>query len=213
MRLALALVACLALVAAPLAAQDPRLEVRLPSGDAVARDAPAVRAEHMLDDRSLRELLNSGFPARLHYRLQLWAARALFDDLRDQREWDVIVRYDPLKRQYTAARIEGERVTPLGTYGTLAGAESAVAAPYAPPTRAPRSGERYYYIVTLDVAMLSVNDLDEVERWLKGEVSPAMRGERNPGTALGRGVRTLVTQLLGGEVRHYQAKTRVFRVQ
>ena len=59
--------------------------------------------------------------------------------------------------------------------------------------------------------MLSVNDLDEVERWLRGELRPAVRGERNPGTAITRGLRSLVVGILGGENRHYEARSRTFR--
>jgi len=36
---------------------------------------------------------------------------------------------------------------------------------------------------------MSLSDLDEVERWLRGELRPAVRGQRNPGTAIGRGLR------------------------
>jgi hypothetical protein len=51
-----------------------------------------------------------------------------------------------------------------------------------------------------------------VERWLRGELRPAVRGEKNPGTALTRGVRTLVVRLLGGEKRHYEARSGTFRL-
>ena len=51
------------------------------------------------------------------------------------------------------------------------------------------------------------SDLDELERWLRGEASPAVRGKRNPGTALTRGVRSLASRLLGGEVRRLEAKS------
>ena len=63
----------------------------------------------------------------------------------------------------------------------------------------------------VDVETLSLNDLDEVERWLRGELRPAVRGRRNPGTALGRGLRTLAVRLLGSESRHYEARTGTFR--
>jgi len=202
----------LVLAAAPLAAQrDARLEVTLPtvaSGDALV---PSVGARNVLEDQSLRDLLHSGFPARLHYRLELWSATGLFDNLERRAEWDVIVRYNPLERRYAATRIENDRATALGSYGTLAAIEEALASPFRPAFAPPTRRGRYYYVVALDVEMLSVNDLDEVERWLRGELSPAVRGERSPGTALGRGARTLVTRLLGGEQRHYEARTGVFR--
>ena len=60
--------------------------------------------------------------------------------------------------------------------------------------------------------MLSVGDIDEVERWLKGEAGPATQGKEDAGTALGRGAKTLFTRLLGGQVRRYSSRTTAFRV-
>ena len=219
MRRTLLIGTILALASAPLAAQrGARVEIALPSGaaetargDVAAPPVPVVRTVNVLDDRSLRDLLHSGFPARLHYRLELWSASGFFDDLLSQADWDVIVRYNPLERRYTATRIAGDRAVSLGSYPDLAGIERALARPYSPAVRPPTRHARYYYVVGLDVAMLSVNDLDEVERWLRGELTPAVRGQKSPGTALGRGAKTLITRLLGGEQRHYEARTREFR--
>jgi hypothetical protein len=200
-------------IAVPLSAQrDARLIVALPNG---ASDAgvPEVSAETVLDDRSIEELLHSGFPARLHYRLELWQSGGLFDNLQRHVEWDVIVRYNPLERRYSATRIEADRATSLGSLGTMKEVDAALAKPFTPAIAAPKAGDhnRYYWISTLDVEMLSVNDLDEVERWLHGELTPAVHGDRNPGTALGRGVTTLITRVLGGKQRHYEARTREYR--
>ncbi len=207
------LTALLLSIAVPLAAQrDARLLVVLPK---TATDAmvPEVSAVKVLDDRSLEELLHSGFPARLHYRLELWASGGLFDNLQRHAEWDVIVRYNPLERRYSATRIVADRATSLGSLGAMRDVDSALAKPFTPPIAAPKAGDRnrYYWICTLDVEMLSVNDLDEVERWLHGELTPAVHGDRNPGTALGRGVTTLITSVLGGKQRHYEARTKEYR--
>ena len=185
----LAFVACLALCsAAPIAAQrDARLQIALSKTGAEGA-VPSVSATRVLDDRSLTDLLHSGFPARLHYRLELWASGGLFDNLQRHAEWDVIVRYNPLERRYSATRIEGDRVTSLGSSTRMAGVDSALAKPFVPKIAPPAGHGRYYWTGTLDVEMLSVNDLDEVERWLRGELTPAVHGEKNPGTALGRGV-------------------------
>jgi len=174
------------------------------------RGVPIITTGGVLEDRNLRELLQNGFPARLHYRLELWSSGGLFDNLKQQLEWDLIVRYNPLERRYTAARVEADRVTTLGTFGTLAETEQAVSRPFQPAMKPIAGHDRSYYIVTLNVAMLSVNYLDEVERWLRGELQPAVRGERNPGTALSRGAMTLMTRILGGERRHYEARSPKF---
>lgn len=211
MRLA-CLTALLLSLAAPLAAQrDARLVVALPK-TVTDTTVPTVSAENVLDDRSLRDLLHSGFPARLHYRLELWSSGGLFDNLQRRAEWDVIVRYNPLERRYSATRIEGDRATSLGSSDVMKDIDAALAKPFAPAIAAPAGGGRYYWVCALDVEMLSVNDLDEVERWLHGELTPAVHGNRNPGTALGRGITTLITSVLGGKQRHYEARTREYRV-
>jgi len=63
----------------------------------------------------------------------------------------------------------------------------------------------------VDVETLDISDLTEMQRWLQGEARPAVQGRRNPGTALTRGLRTLVTRLLGGEVRHLERRSAVLQ--
>ena len=194
------------------AAQAPaRIEVDLAPAVAGVRGAPMVRSLHIFSDRNIREMLHSGFPARLHYRLELWGAAGFFDDLKRQTEWDVIVRYNPLKRRYTATRIEGDHITALGSFDGLDPIEAVLSQPTQPTFPVPDGHDKYYYNLVLDVQMLSVSDLDEVERWLKGDLGPAVHGEKSPGTALGQGAKTLITKLLGGQDKHYVARSKVFR--
>ena len=102
MRFAIALAALV--VAGSLPAQQPRLEITLPPPAVLSRDGPLVRALNVISDSETQGLLESGFPARLHFRLELWSAGGLFDALRDQVEWDVFVYYDALGKKYRAAR-------------------------------------------------------------------------------------------------------------
>jgi hypothetical protein len=162
----------------------------------------------VLTDGQTRDLLRNGFPARLHFRLELWHANGLFNALDATREWDVVVRYDPVKKRFRAARLSGDSVTVLGDYDSYKALTSAVAAPDTVPLMPGRRPGRFYYSATLDVEMLSLNDLDEVERWLRGELGPGLRGRRNPGGVIGRGLRTLFVRLLGAERRHYEARSR-----
>jgi hypothetical protein len=200
-------------LAAPLRAQRATtLDVTLPPAAARGTEAPLLRSPNVFSDRTLDDLLVNGFPARLHYRLELWSASGWFDHLRNQIEWDVIVRYNALDHRYTVSRVVGNSITRLGTFTELRAVDDAVGQPFQPPIHAPRRHDRYYYSAALDIEMLSVNDLDEVERWLRGELRPAVRGKKSPGTALTRGAKTLVVRLLGGEQRHYEARTGTFRV-
>jgi hypothetical protein len=89
---------------------------------------------------------------------------------------------------------------------------AAVEKPVRVSISAPQDRSRQYYVVTLDVETLSANDLDETLRWLRGELRPAVRGEGNIGTAIGRGVRRLFIRLVGAERRNLQARSATFRV-
>jgi hypothetical protein len=200
------------LFASPLVAQKVRVEVHAPPERAWAEQAPSVSSAGLLTDAAMRDLLANGFPARLHYRLERWKSGRWFDDLQAASEWDVILKYDVLSKRYQVARVVNNKAETLGDHPTLEAAASIAEAPYQTTIALPRKGQRGYYNLMLDVEMLSLSDLDEVERWLRGELKPAVRGERNPGTALTRGVRTLVVRLLGGEKRHYEARSGTFRL-
>jgi hypothetical protein len=198
-------------IAAPLVAQKVRLDVVLPPQPAWADERPAVSSAGLLSDASMRDLLANGFPARLHYRLERWASGRWFDNLKAAFEWDVILKYDVLGKKYQVVRVVNKKAESLGDYPGTSEAESAVESPYKAAISLPKKGERGYYNLLLDVETLSLSDLDEVQRWLRGDLKPAVSGKKNPGTAVGRGVRTLVVRLLGGEKRHYEARTGTFR--
>jgi len=209
--LSVILAAALAVRGTAQAAPEPSVDVIMPQPPARATDAPAVTSARMLDDRTTRELLHSGFPARLHFRLELWEAKTFVDKEVSQVEWDVIVRYDPLARHYIVTRI-AQKVTPLGTFAELKDAAEVVARQFVPDIKPPTDPKRrYYYFASLEVEMLSVTDIDEVQRWLRGEGEPMVEGKKNVGTALGRGLQTLFTRMLGGQVRTYHARSAVFR--
>jgi hypothetical protein len=188
-----------------------RVDVALPPESAWSDEPPAVSSSGLLSDGSMRDLLSNGFPARLHYRLERWASGRWFDDLKATFDWDVIVKYDVLGKKYQVVRVVNKKVESLGEFPGADEAENAAEGPYHAAISLPTKGQRGYYNLLLDVETLSLSDLDEVERWLRGELKPAVSGKKNPGTALGRGVRTLVVRLLGGEKRHYEARTGKFK--
>ena len=209
-RIALLLLALL-LGAAPAAAQGgPRLELTLPPQASLLREGPTLRGVELLADPQLRDLVRNGFPARFSFRVELWSTAGFFNSLTASTAWDVIVRYDPLEKVFQVVRIAGDRAVALGSFPDVAEAGNAVGRPVRVPLNAP-TRDRYYYNAVLDVEVLSLSDLDELERWLRGELRPAVSGRRNPGTALTRGVRTLVVRLLGGTKRHFETRTGTFR--
>jgi len=168
---------------------------------------PVVAVRGVLTEQPFDELLRSGFPARLHVRAELWTIGRWFDDVLARAEWDIVVRFDAIDRTYDVARFVAGRLTSLGSYVRFADARAASELPYLPALATPPRGKKSYVAVQAELQTLDVSDLDELERWLRGEASPAVRGKRNPGTALTRGVRSLASRLLGGEVRRLEAKS------
>ncbi len=145
--------------------------------------------------------------------LNAWAddAPSVSSALKAAFEWDVILKYDVLGKKYQVVRVVNGKSESLGDYPGADGAQDAAEAAYRVAISLPKKGQRGYYNLLLDVETLSLSDLDEVQRWLRGELKPAVSGKKNPGTAVGRGIRTLVVRLLGGEKRHYEARTGTFR--
>ena len=210
MKLALALSALL--LAAPVQRQ-PRLEIILPAPDVLLSRGPSVRALDVVSDGETRNLLESGFPTRMHFRLELWSAGRVFDALRDRREWEVFIYYDALGKRYRVVNVGAdEEVTSAGQFGSFDEMIREIERPMNVPLRARRQRDRQYYIAVVEVESMSLTDLDELARWMRGEMQPAVRGDGNPGTALGRGLRQIFVRLLGAERRNLQARSRTFLV-
>lgn len=196
---------------APAAAQargGPRLEVAVMSNS--APEGATVRAARLLTDANTRELLQNGFPAAMRFRLELWRVGGMFDDLESTAVWEVLVRYDPYSKLYSVYRRGARAVEDIGGMTTLEAAEAEIARAYPVSLRPARAGARYYYNVSVDVETLSVTDLDELNRWLRGELQPAVRGKRAPLSALRRGFGVLLSRVLGGDSRHYEARSGTF---
>lgn len=191
--------------------RSPTLQVIAPPQPSASEEGPVITSSGLLSDASMRDLLANGFPARLHYRLERWAVGRWFDDIKAAAEWDVLLKYDVLSKKYQLFRIVNDVPTSLGEFDRLDDAALAAEGPYRVTIPLPKKGQRTYYNLLLDVETLSLSDLDEVERWLRGELKPAVRGQKNPGTAVTRGLRTLVVRLLGGEKRHYESRSGTFK--
>ena len=168
---------------------------------------PLVAVRNVLAENDYDELLRNGFPVRMHIRAELWTVGRYFDDVRGRVEWDVILQYNVVEKSYEVARLVGDRVTALGSYRYFADARAASELAYLPALPAPTRGQKGYVLVQAGVQALEVTDLDELERWLRGEAQPAVRGKRSPASALTRGVRTLASRILGAEVRQLEARS------
>lgn len=209
--LGLLAIAAFAASAPAAAAQKAQVSLVLPERTAQSIEGPSVRSAGLVTDGAMLDLLRNGFPARLHYRVERWATGGWFDDIAAESEWDVVVRYEALSKVFQVFRVVGKTTTLLGNYATIAEAEAAVDFPFPVPIKPPKRGQRSYYNLVVDIETLSLTELDEVERWLRGELKPAVRGKGNPGTAMGRGVRTVMVRILGGEKRRYETRSGTFR--
>jgi hypothetical protein len=192
----------------------PTLSISLPPGNQLATTGPLVVAASMLSSAHSRDPLAAGFPARFHFLVTLWSEGGLANAIERRAEYDVIVRYIAMEKKYEVVQLMNDRAPfSLGKFDHVEDAERAIARPTRVPITAFASKKRFYYRVTLDVQILGASDLDEVNRWLKGELEPASHGERNPGTALTRSIRMLASRLLGGDSQEFEAATAAFEVR
>lgn len=204
-RLASVLLFTLALLhAAPAPAQS-RAPLAVSVGGASVRWRPTVRMQGVLNDRGLRDALQNGLPLRFHLRVELWLKAEPFDQLVGVQELSRALLRAPLGEGYT---VEDGRVQ--RRYSTLASAQTALQAALA-PTLQPRTGGRHYYLVRLNVETLSLDELDDLRRWLRGEARPPPEPGRQP-RGVERGVRRIFVRLLGLPSRRYEARTPIFRV-
>jgi hypothetical protein len=196
--------------AIPVAAQTGlRVSVTLPAPEARTATGPVVSIENAFVDERSRELLQSGFPARVSVTVELWASRTLFDDLINYRTTERVVRYDGLSKSYRVAEPVGEEYRDVGRYSTLDSARASIAR-FSIPLPAPAGRRALYYTVQLTIETFNSNDLVEVQRWLNGEAQPALKGKKNPASALSRGFLTLFSRLLGGDVKRQRGRSGMF---
>lgn len=193
----------LTLAATPSSAQTPLAVTVDGSG------APRVTAGAVLRDPALEEAVRSGLPLRLRFQVELWRDE-WFDDLVGQLTWSAVVGYEPLEGVFLAGDERDDTET-LDRFATYADARARVERTWAAPIRPVREG-KYYYITTLEIETLSLSDLDELERWLRGELQPAVQGSGSVTGAVGTGVKRLLIRVLDLPARHFSARSRRFTI-
>lgn len=173
---------------------------------------PVVRSPGLLADDRWLGALRSGLPVRLHYRVEVWQSRdGWFDLLVRQTEWDVVVRHEPLLDQYTMLTVTGNRVQER-RYATLDALSAALAFSYQVNVR-PADRGRYYYAASVELSTLSDTDLDELERFLEGDLPGVAQGREGIGEALGRGATRILLRLAGLPSLRLEARTGRFQVR
>ncbi|MDZ4672890.1 MAG: DUF4390 domain-containing protein [Gemmatimonadota bacterium] len=184
-----------ALAAHPVAAQRVELQVTL-SNDTLVDGRlirlPQVRTLNLLAGRWGQALRNS-LPLRLSYQIEIWRSRdGWIDQYEKTVEWGIVVRHEALFDQYTVTtpRARGAPEVSLATWEALdryLSRERLILA---------RPGGRgtYYFHVRLEVTTLSEDDLEELERFVRGEGTDPDR-DRNPAN---RSVLQFLMRMTGG---------------
>ncbi|MEP7326835.1 MAG: DUF4390 domain-containing protein [Gemmatimonadota bacterium] len=213
-----ALACCLVLGSAgTLAGQDREVRVTVvltPDTTRSGQRNPEVRTTSgLLEEDRWITMLRSGFPLRMHYRVEMWRSRrGWFDDLVRQVEWDVVVRHEPLLDQYAVNTIMPGQARENRYTGIDPLARALEAVVYRIAFRPPGPGE-YYYVASLQVSTLSDSDLDELERFLRGDLGPAASEGRDLGDALGRGATRVLLKLAGVPSLRLEGRSERFRVK
>ncbi len=180
-----------------------RFDILTETGEAV------VEISDLFSDASLVDAVLSGLPLRIRLRVQLWKD-GFFDNQKGQHEWRASILFDPLTRRY---RIQtSERRGAQVEVNTLEEAQSALQLTLNIPLR-PREPGRYYYIAAVEMETLSLSDLEELQRWLQGELAPVVAGEQDVEGALAKGFRRVLVRMLGLPAKRFQVQSPTFRVE
>ena len=171
-----------------------------------------VHTDELLADPRVAPMLASGFPVRLHYRLQTYRSRGgWFDAFVRQTEWDLVIRHEPLLDQYQVAEVfrNAQRAY------RYAGRDALVAGLAIPREIrvGPREGGEYYYVVTLEVSTLSDSDIKELEQFLAGDVAPATTGNEPLGSAFTNAIRRALLSVAGLPSLRIDAHSEKFTVR
>jgi len=178
------------------------------SHDAANSYRGVLRIRDVLADGELLDAVRSGLPLRLRFRVELWKDRVV-DELQGAEQWTTVLTFDPLSEQYVV-RTRAFNTTSK-SFAIYDEARAAIEGAYLISLR-PGGKGRYYYTADLAVETLSLSDLDELERWLKGELGPAVSGDRSIPGALGQGARRLFMRVLSLPERRFEAKSDRFRM-
>lgn len=183
------------------APRSPTLSILVQDG------VPRVQVIDLLANGQFVSLMRAGLPLRLHYRLELWRKANWFDAHVTEASWDAVGEYEPLADDFVLARTGGA-TTRAATADALG---RAISVPYK-VTLTPSGPGRYYYVCRLDVTTLNESDLQEIERWLTGEVAPAVKSGGDLGDAIVRGAQRVLVRIAGLPRLSLEARSDPFQV-
>lgn len=145
----------------------------------------------------VEESLGRGMPARLQIAAELWRRRsAWFDRMNGSYVASLKIRYDVWTHTY---RLEGDGIRPT-VVTTLDSLRLALSRPIALPVASLEhlpERSRYYVVASATLKPLSVEDVEEGEDWLSGEVVDKRHAGIGVLTAIPRSLFDAVRNLAG----------------
>lgn len=168
---------------------------------------PVLSVGPVLRGDQLTQAAVSGLPVRIRIRVELWRARFI-DQLVTSTSWSTVIVYEPIARQFFVRTLPDRGG--VRRFDSFASARSRIETEYELPIR-PTAAGRFYYTATLQIETLSLSDLEELERWLQGELQPAVSGQRSVPAAVGQGAKRVLLRMLDLPQRRVDARTERFR--
>lgn len=200
--LVVGLLAGLVASAASLAAQD------APPVELAVRDdgSLAVEVGDLFSDGRLRQALHEGLPLRLRMEATLWRD-GLFDQQVQSERWQASLFFDPVMQRYIMRIGDREPIQASRLDEATQALRSALEFTLKPVDRG-----RYYYLATFEVETLSLSDLEELERWLRGELPSSIEEGGGLDGAITRGLGRILVRALGLPTRRIQLRSTAFDV-
>ena len=167
-----------------------------------------LRLADALADSELETAVRSGLPLRIRFRTEMWKD-GVVDDLLGAEQWTTVLTFDPLEENYvvrTRSATGSDRF-----FSDYRSARAAIEGSYLVSLRPSGSG-RFYFTGVVTIETLSLSDLAELEHWLKGELQPAVSGDRSLPGALGQGAKRLLMRVLSLPERRFEGRSNRFRL-
>ncbi|MGH7743156.1 MAG: DUF4390 domain-containing protein [Candidatus Eiseniibacteriota bacterium] len=180
--------------------------------------APHLRGSYVWIDARLSDLipepvarsLSRGMPATLQLHVELWRRRtAWFDRMDGSFDASVRIRYEVWSDTYRIERSGG----PAVTLASLDSVRALLERPIELPARRAALLEddaRYFVVVSATLTPLSVEDVQEMEGWLSGEVESHREAGLGVFAELPRSLFDTVRNFTGFGDRHARAETAAF---
>lgn len=162
----------------------------------------------LLSEPSLLSAVHDGLPLRIRILVQLWK-NGFFDNQKGQHEWRASLVFDPLTRRYRIQSMERPGVEE--EVNTLEEVRESFQQTLDIPLRPPEPG-RYYYMAQVEMETLSLSDLEELQKWLQGDLAAAVAGGSEVEGALSKGFRRVLVRMLGLPARRFQVQSPSFSV-